>query len=425
VLALLLNRRQRHNPIPVYLVLATGQAICFSLFFTVQLIYQVTVVGLDPLQMVLVSTVLEVTCFLFEVPTSVVADVYSRRLSIIVGIALIGCVYAVEGAIPLFWAALGGQVFWGVGYTFTSGATQAWITDEIGEEAAGPVFLRGAQMGLVGGLIGTVLSVILGIIHVQIPMVLAGVGMLALAGTLVLVMPERQLHPVASTARSGFGQIQATARDALRLAMARPVVKVIIVISLVVGLAAEAFDRLSTPLVIDRFDFPAVLGSNSPVIWFGISAMIGTLLGLAVSEIFKRTQPGALGPGEPARLLATLAATDVAALAIFAVANSLWLAFAMLWVRRIVATIGAPVQTAWLNRNLDSASRATVISMTGQANSIGQAAGGPAFGLIANAVSIQVALLSSAAVLSPIVALYNRLIVRDRESIEPVPTAAD
>jgi MFS family permease len=425
VLALLLNRRQRHNPVPVYLVLATGQAICFSLFFTVQLIYQVTVVGLDPLQMVLVGTVLEVTCFLFEVPTGVVADVYSRRLSIIVGIALIGCAYALEGAIPLFWAALGGQVFWGVGYTFTSGATQAWITDEIGEAAAGPVFLRGAQMGLVGGLIGTILSVILGIVHVQIPMVLAGLGMLALAGTLVLVMPERQMRRVEATARSGFGQMKATARDALRLAMARPVVKVIIVISLVVGLAAEAFDRLSTPLVIDRFDFPAVFGTNSPVIWFGISAVIGTLLGLAASEIFKRTQPGDLGPGEPARLLATLAATDVAALAIFAVANSLWLAFAMLWVRRIVATIGAPVQTAWLNRNLDSASRATVISMTGQANSIGQAAGGPAFGLIANAVSIQVALLASAAVLSPIVALYNRLIVRDRESIKPVPTAAD
>ena len=85
----------------------------------------------------------------------------------------------------------------------------------------------------------------------------------------------------------------------------------------------------------------------------------------------------------------------------------------------------APVQTAWLNRNLDSASRATVISMTGQANSIGQAAGGPAFGLIANAVSIQVALLASAAVLSPTVAHYNRLIVRDRQSAEPVPTAAD
>src|SRR5215212_9062482 len=99
--------------------------------------------------------------------------------------------------------------------------------------------------------------------------------------------------------------------------------------------------------------------------------VVGTVLGLAVSEFFKRTSPEALGTGVPARLLAAFAAVDVAAVVIFAVANALWLAFAMLWVRRIVATIGAPVQTAWLNRNLDSASRATVISMTGRANSIG------------------------------------------------------
>ena len=44
-----LYRRQRHNPVPIYLFLVMGQAICFSLFFAVQLIYQVTVVGLDPL----------------------------------------------------------------------------------------------------------------------------------------------------------------------------------------------------------------------------------------------------------------------------------------------------------------------------------------------------------------------------------------
>jgi MFS family permease len=424
VLALLLARRRRYNAVPIYLALMTGQAICFSLFFTVQLIYQVTVVGLDPLQMVLVGTVLEVTCFLFEVPTGVVADVYSRRLSILFGITLIGCAYALEGAIPLFWAALGGQVFWGIGYTFTSGATQAWITDEIGEEAAGPVFLRGTQVGLLGGLLGTLLSVVLGASHIQLPMVLAGCGMLTLAGTLVLVMPERYMCPVASTAHSGFGQMKITAQDAFRLAMARPVVKVIIVISLIVGLAAEAFDRLSTPLVIDRFDFLVVFGSDSPVIWFGISGVIGTLLGLAASEIFKRAYPDALGAAVPARLLATLAVIDVTAIAIFAVANSLWLAFAMLWIRRIVATLGAPVQTAWLNRNLDSASRATVISMTGQANSIGQAAGGPAFGWIGNSISIQAALLASAVVLSPTIALYQRLIVRDRTTADPIPNAA-
>jgi hypothetical protein len=69
--------------------------------------------------------------------------------------------------------------------------------------------------------------------------------------------------------------------------------------------------------------------------------------------------------------------------------------------------------------------RTTVISMPGQAYSIGAATGGPTFGLIANAVSIQAALLASAVVLSPIPAVYRRLILRSRESIELGPTTAD
>ncbi|MBA3450721.1 MAG: MFS transporter, partial [Chloroflexia bacterium] len=59
------------------------------------------------------------------------------------------------------------------------------------------------------------------------------------------------------------------------------------------------------------------------------------------------------------------------------------------------------------------------------ANSIGQAVGGPALGWIGSAVSIRAALLGSAIVLSPAIALYRRLIARDRDAAAPVPAAAD
>jgi hypothetical protein len=48
--------------------------------------------GLNPLQLVLVGTVLEATAFLAEIPTGVLADVYSRRWSVIVGGPLVGLV---------------------------------------------------------------------------------------------------------------------------------------------------------------------------------------------------------------------------------------------------------------------------------------------------------------------------------------------
>ena len=425
MLSYFLIRREQYNPVPVYLVLMASRAVCHSLFFAIQLIYQVTIVGLNPFQMVLVGTVLEVCWVLFEIPTGVVADVYSRRLSVIIGFALLGCAYVLEGGIPTFWAALAGQVFWAVGGTFASGATEAWITDEIGEDAVGSVFLRGRQMWLVGIITGTLACVVLGLIHIQLPMVLAGVGMFALSAAMILIMPERHVLPLRTAGRSTFGHMRATAVEGYQLAMTRPVVKAIITISLVIGLAAEAWDRLYIPSIIDRFDFPTVFGTDEPVVWFGISGIIGTLLGLIGSEIVRRKHPEALGVGTPAQLLATCSALQVAALAIFTLSGNLWLVFSMIWVRTIADSVSQPVESAWLNRNLDPATRATVNSMTGQANSLGQVGGGVALGWVGNAFSIRAALLGSAIVLSPTIALYRRWIVRDRGVAEPVPSLAD
>jgi MFS transporter, DHA3 family, tetracycline resistance protein len=110
-------------------------------------LYEATVAGLTPVQLILVGTALEVSAFVFEVPTGIVADVYSRRLSIIIGYVLMGLGFLVEGFFPAFLPILLAQVIWGLGYTFTSGATQAWISDEVGEETANKLFLRGTQVG--------------------------------------------------------------------------------------------------------------------------------------------------------------------------------------------------------------------------------------------------------------------------------------
>src|SRR5690349_21306584 len=103
-----------------YLLLRTLAAFGFGVTFSINMIYQVAMVGLSPLQLVLVGTSLEIAAFLFEIPTGVVADVYSRRLSIIIGYFLIGLGFMVE-AYPTFATVLLAQVIWGIGYTFTSG----------------------------------------------------------------------------------------------------------------------------------------------------------------------------------------------------------------------------------------------------------------------------------------------------------------
>lgn len=401
--------RRVENPVAIYLLLAGGQSLFLSMVFTLNLVYQATIVGLSPFQLVLVGTVLETVFFLGEIPTGVVADVYSRRLSIVIGIVLMGLSFTLEGSIPRFVAVLGAQVVLGIGWTFISGATEAWITDEVGEEQVGMVFLRGTQIDRACAIAGILLSTAFGLLaSVQLPVFLGGVGFIALGGLLALIMPERHFHRTPSSERSTWHQMGDTLRAGARLTRNSPVVRTLVLVSLVSGLASEAFDRLWRVHVLRDYAFPALFGSRSPALWFGLIALVGSLLGLVAAEVMKRTHPDAMHRGTPARLLAGFAAAQVAMTLVFALAGSLWVALAGLWTREVAGTLSEPVTSAWMNRNMESKTRATVLSLANQANAIGQIGGGPALGWIGSAVSVRAALLGSSLVLSPVIALFAR-----------------
>src|SRR5574338_185292 len=164
------------NPPFVYLFIEFSASMFFSMMFVVTSLYEATVAGLTPVQLILVGTALEVSAFVFEVPTGIVADVYSRRLSIVIGYVLMGLGFLVEGFFPAFLPILLAQVIWGLGYTFTSGATQAWITDEVGEESASKLFLRGTQVGLFASLIGMGAATLVGANNVALPIQVGALG---------------------------------------------------------------------------------------------------------------------------------------------------------------------------------------------------------------------------------------------------------
>ena len=138
--------KKRGNALTIYLLLNFFQFALFWMAFTIDGLYFVIQAALDPLQLVLIGTTLEASILIFEIPTGIVADLYSRRLSIIIGIFIIGLGFIVQGSWALFIPILIAQVLWGIGYTFTSGAVEAWITDEIGEQKAPTAFVRGAQL---------------------------------------------------------------------------------------------------------------------------------------------------------------------------------------------------------------------------------------------------------------------------------------
>src|ERR1700746_979550 len=165
-------------------------SLFFSVLATTNLVYQVEVAHFGPLELLLVGTVLELTCFAFQVPTGVVADAFSRRWSVAIGCALVGAGFILEGLVPLFAAIAVSQVIWGVGAVLTDGADDAWITDEVGEEAAGRLFLRGSQLGQAAGLAGIFVGVGLASIRLNLPILVGGGLYVVLTVYLLVAMTE-------------------------------------------------------------------------------------------------------------------------------------------------------------------------------------------------------------------------------------------
>lgn len=117
------------------------------------------------------------------------------------------------------------------------------------------------------------------------------------------------------------------------------------------------------------------------------------------------------GQARLARLPFAFAAVQAVAVVVFALAGSFALAVVGLWLYYLTRSLAQPVSMTWLNENItDSSVRATVISMTGQADAIGQMAGGPGLGALGTAFSLRTALLAGGPLLAPVLALYGRAI---------------
>jgi DHA3 family tetracycline resistance protein-like MFS transporter len=386
----------------VYLFIEFSASAFFSMMFVVTSLYEATVAGLTPVQLILVGTALEVSAFAFEVPTGIVADVYSRKLSIIIGYLLMGIGFLIEGFFPSFLPILLAQVIWGLGYTFTSGATQAWITDEVGEEDANKLFLRGTQVGLFASLLGMGAAMLVGANNVALPLRVGSLGVMSIGFALALIMPETGFHPTPREDRNTWQHMWHTFHQGVKAVRSKPRLMNIVFIGLFYGLYSEGFDRLWVKHLLDHFELPVIFG-NSQVGFFALLRVASTLLTIvAVRFVEKRvdaTSPLAIGR-------AVLVVTGAIAVALigFALSPLLLLSLGLYLVISVLRNVQSPLQTAWVNQKLDPQVRATVHSMFGQVDAIGQTLGGPVVAVIASAGSAVASLVTSGLMLLP--ALY-------------------
>jgi MFS transporter, DHA3 family, tetracycline resistance protein len=392
----------------VYLFIEFSASAFFAMMFVTTSLYEATVAGLTPVQLILVGTALEVSAFVFEVPTGIVADVYSRRLSIIIGYMLMGLGFLVEGFFPAFLPILLAQVIWGLGYTFTSGATQAWISDEVGEAEANKLFMRGTQVGLFASLLGMGGAMLIGASNVALPIQVGAFGVMLIGLTLAIIMPETgfHFHPTPREDRNTWQHMWHTFDQGVKAVRSRPRLMNIVFIGLFYGLYSEGFDRLWVKHLLDNFELPVIFGNNQ-VAFFALLRVAGAVLTiLAVRFVEKRvdsTSSGAIGR-------AVMIVTGVISVALigFALSPLLALSLVLYLTVSVLRNVQIPLQTAWVNQKLDSQVRATVHSMFGQVDAIGQTLGGPIVAGIAALSSAVASLIASGLLLTPALLFIGR-----------------
>lgn len=400
------NKMNRLNQITIYTIIRFSVGMLYSLIFTVNMIYQVEVAKLSPLQLVLCGTALEVSILLFEIPTGVIADLKSRKLSVIIGYLLVGCAFILEGSIPFFSSIIIAQVLWGLGYTFTSGAVEAWISDEVGEEKSGAAFVKGNKAGQLGTLIAIPFSIMLGIIDVRYPIIIGGVLFIVLALFLIKNMKENGFKPVAEVDRESWSGMFSTLKESKKNISGKPIMILLLFIALFYGLYSEGFDRLGVAHMLEYYDQSIFKVVNSVIIFGGIRALISILNMFVMGRVEKKIDFN--NHDLVFKILKVDTIMIVLLLLTFALSKNIIILLVAYLFIGICRNMVEPLYDTWFNSMIDNKQiRATMFSLRGQVDAIGQIGGGPIVGAIGSGISISIGLVTSALLLSPSIILFK------------------
>lgn len=396
-----------------YLLFSAITAMCFSLVATVMIVYHIEIVHLNPLQLILVGTTLELACFIFEIPTGIVADVYSRKLSIVIGGVLTGVGFILEGSISSFIFVLVAQIVWGLGSTFISGSLEAWIAEEEKNKDLDEIYIKGAQAGQIGAFIGIVLSTVIANFSVRLPIIVSGVLFIILALFLWLYMPENNFKPSVPGDLNTFKKMVYTFKSGLKFVKSKSIIMILLAVTLFYGLSSEGYDRLSNAHFLQDTTLPK-LGNLSSVTWFGIFGILGMILSFIVMHFMAKNLKNE-DNRKNGKLLLCINILYISSMLIFALTRNFSLMLIAYLATNTFRIINKPIFSAWLNGHIDDNSRATVLSINGQMNSLGQILGGPIIGIIATNISVSIGIVCTSLLVAPVLVLYIISMIMDKK----------
>jgi MFS family permease len=352
----------------------------------------------------------------FEVPTGVVADTLGRRTSYLLGAAtLLASTLLYLGMWRIhspFWAWALSSMLLGLGFTFFSGATEAWLVD--GLNATGfrgtleSAFARGQIAEGAGMLTGTVAGgVIAQVTNLGVPYV----GRAATLGV-TLIVALMWMRDVGFTPRRGtsvLGELRGVLRSSLDHGFRNPPVRWMMLAGVSSsGVPIYAFYAMQ-PYLLELYG-----RSNYAVA--GLAAMLTAAAQIVGALVAPRARK-AFGRRTSALLFGSVASG--AALLCMGLAARFWVVLVLLAAWALVFAAAMPIRQAFLNQLIPSAQRATVLSSDNLLGSLGGVVAQPALGRAADAWGYASSYVAAAAI--EILALPFLLLARrERASSDAV-----
>ena len=391
-----------------YYLLLLGNTLAASLIWGINTIFLLDA-GLSNLEAFAANAFFTAGMVLFEIPTGIVADMRGRRISFLLGtVTLAGAtvlyvmLWQVHGP---FWQWAAVSVLLGLGFTFFSGATEAWLVDALNatgyEGALEAVFGRGQVITGVGMLAGSVGGGYLAqVTNLGAPFVLRAVilGLMFLVALLLM-------HDIGFTPRRGgrpIAEIRRIAADSVEYGLKVPVVRYLMLAGVFTGGVGIYVFYALQPYLLELYGNEQAYGIAGLVAAIVAGAQIvGGFSAASVRRLFAR------------RTSALLAAEAVATAAILMIGliGRFWAVIALIVVWAMVDSAARPIRQAFLNELIPSQQRATILSFDSMMASSGGVVAQPVLGRTADVWGYPASYLLSGALSAlalPLVALARR-----------------
>jgi MFS family permease len=402
----------------VYLVLMLFSTLAASFIWGINTLFLLDA-GLSATAAFTANALFTAGMVLFEVPTGVVADTWGRRASYLLGsvtLAVSTVLYwlAWQAHAP-FWAWAATSVLLGLGFTFFSGATEAWLVDALkftgfkgnletvfakGQIVAGAAMLSGSVLG---GLVAQWTNL-------GVPYLLRGLALVVTFAVAFLFMrdwgfvPKPGKHPVRE-----MGQV---VRASVHYGLGnRPVRWMMLAAPFTFGVGIYAFYAMQ-PYLLELY------GDEQAYSIAGLAAAI--IAGAQIAGGMIAPQVRRLFRNRTSALLAGLV-IEVGLLTLLGLATAFWVAIGLLVLWGLTAAASLPIRQAYINGLIPSEQRATVLSFDNLLGSSGGVVIQPALGKVADVWSYSTSYLVGAA-FQLMAVPFTILARREHASSDPVVT---